>query len=165
MDHLDRDDDGGVARHELDPAPAAVAHPGQVVAREPDAGQHVDLPVALPRGVVDLQHRDRAEDAEVVDEDVDVGERGEQLLRALGGGDVGGDARDARAGELAAQLLHHAVHARPVAPVDDGVRAAAREPRHDRAPDALGRSADEGRAAAEVDLHVFEANGAQCRAA
>ena len=72
-------------------------------------------------------------------------------------GDVRGDAAQVRSRQLAAQLLHGRVHARRVATVDHDGRAARREPRRDRAADALGGPADEGRPAAEVELHRSEA--------
>ena len=104
VDHLLRDHDRGVRRHELHAPPAALGHPADVVAGQPDAGHHVDVPVALPQLVGDVEQRHRAEDPEVVDEDVDRGQRLEQRGRAVGGRDVGGGALEARVRLLGPQL-------------------------------------------------------------
>jgi hypothetical protein len=66
------------------------------VAGEPDGGDHVDLEVAPPGVVVDLEHGLGREDPEVVDEDV--GQGVEHGLRALRGREVGGDALHAELG-------------------------------------------------------------------
>jgi hypothetical protein len=154
VDHLPGDDDGGVARHEHHPAPPALAHARQIPARETDAGEHVDLPVAPPRVVVDLEHGLRLEDAEVVDEDVDVGERGRHRLGPRGGRDVGGDAVDPRVRPGGAELVDDPADAILAAAVDRRRSARLGEARRDHPPDALRRPADERGPSGEIDLHA-----------
>jgi hypothetical protein len=109
VDHLLGDHDRGVRRHELD-AP----------------------PVALPQLVGDVEQRRRAEDPEVVDQDVDRRQSVEQRGRAVGGRDVGGGALEARVGPLGSQLGHDRIDPGTVAAVHVRDRPALGRPRRDR---------------------------------
>ena len=73
VDHLDRDVHRRLRRDEDDPAPACGLHARQVMARQPHAAHEVDLDHPLPFGVGDLLERARLEDAQIVDQDVEVG--------------------------------------------------------------------------------------------
>lgn len=160
VDHFGGGDHGRVAGEVEHASPAPFLHAGQVRADEPDGGEDVDLEVAAPLGVVDLQRGDGAEDPEVVDEDVDVGHGpqhgGGALLRrqvAHGAGDV------VAAGALAhgADGLRDALLA---AAVDDDAGSRAGQAGGDGVADALGGTGDQGGAAGEVDLHeAFSSSG------
>ena len=152
MDHLGGDDDGGVAGDVEHPAPAAGGHARQVGADQPRRGQHVDLEVAPPVVVADLEGGLGAEDAQVVDQHVDVGLARGELGGALGRRDVGDHADDLAAG-LVAQVRDGAVHPRLGPPVDHHPGAGAGEIGGDGPADAARRAGDQGRPSGQVELH------------
>jgi hypothetical protein len=154
VDHLGRRDDGRVARDVLHAAPAARHHAGQVGAGEADAREHVDLEVAAPLVVGDGEGVGRAEDPEVVDEHVDLGERRDRARRALLGRDVGGERLDLGARMRGEQPVARGGRALLVAAVDDHAGARVEQPLRDRVADALRGARDEGGGSGEVDAHV-----------
>ncbi|GAA3408847.1 hypothetical protein GCM10018952_07380 [Streptosporangium vulgare] len=147
-------DDRGVARDVLDAAPGARRHPRQVGAGEADRGQDVHLEVAAPLVVGDLQGVLRLEDPEVVDQDVDVRQEVHGALRALLGGEIGGERDDPRAGDIGAQHVGGDLDLVGFAAVDGHCRARPREAGGDGRPDALGGSGDQRRPAGEIDMHA-----------
>ncbi len=74
MDHLAGNVERGLAGDEQHAAPAGLGHARRIVAREPHAAQHIDLEQAQPVGVGNLECRLALVDAEVVDQDVDLGQ-------------------------------------------------------------------------------------------
>ena len=83
-----------------------------------------------------------------------MGEGGGDGLGARRRRDVGRDAVEGRVRGGGAELVEHGVDPRGVAAVDRRRRAGGGQAGGDHAADALGRAADEGRAAGEVDLHA-----------
>jgi hypothetical protein len=93
----------------------------------------------------------RAEDADVVDEDVDIRIRGDQLRAPFRRGEV---AREARSGSLlAAQPLLRGIDALLAAAIDDHVRAGRNEALGGGEADARGGTGHQHRAACEMDMH------------
>ena len=87
------------------------------MAGEPDAAHNVDLEEPHPVGVGDLLEGLRLEDPDVVDQDVHVGDLANQILHAVGGGQVGIHARDLAAASQAPDLLHGLLDPLPVRPL------------------------------------------------
>jgi hypothetical protein len=77
-------------------------HARQVMTRQAHAAHEVDLDHPLPLIVRDLLERVRLEDAEIVDQDRDLGEAGQRQLRAPNGAEVGGQRLEVAAGWAAA---------------------------------------------------------------
>ena len=104
----------------------------------------------VPVGVADLGEGLGFVDAEIVDEDVNGGNRGDQRRGALGGRRVGKDGADrARCGQCGRGLVEF----RLVAAGDDDLDARLGEALGDREADAGGRSGDEGGLAFELQVH------------
>lgn len=124
------------------PPAAALGHARRVVLGEPDGRKHVRLEDAAPAFVVDLEDGQRDEGADVVAEDVDVGQ-----FRDQPGGAVGGDAPRA---QPRGSLAHIPA---TIATVDDYLGARGEERARDGLTDARGGPGYQGRAAAKVNVH------------
>jgi hypothetical protein len=81
VNHLGRDLDGAFARDEDDPSPVGALHGRQHQAGQADTTKHVDVKESPPVFVRDLLERLRFENPEVVDQDFDIGEAGDQRTR------------------------------------------------------------------------------------
>ena len=117
--------------------------PATVVAGEPNAAHHVRLEEAQPVGVADLLEWLRLEDAEVVDEHVDLRESLDGARAAFRARKIGRPALDSCARQLGAQPLHGRVDTRARAPVHDHPRAFACERTRDGESDAGRRARHE----------------------
>src|SRR6185436_8046809 len=111
----------------------------RVMAREAHAREYVDLEVALPLGVRDVEKRLARVDPEVVDEDVGLGNAREYGLRARGAGAIGGDALGLGAGQAVVQPRQRGVDGSLRAACDRDLRAFGGESARDRKADAGGR--------------------------
>ena len=74
VNHLGGSSNAGFTRQEEDASPTALDHFRCVVPRHADGAHHVDLEEPLPIVIRDFEERLRLEDAEVVDEDVGIGD-------------------------------------------------------------------------------------------
>ncbi|CAM5547914.1 hypothetical protein STENM223S_10557 [Streptomyces tendae] len=128
--------------------------------RAANAVYDVDLEVAAPLVVADLQRGSGAEDAEVVHEDVHVGQRRQCLLGALLGAEVGRDRHERAAGYVGPQPADALLQPAGVAPVDAHGGPGPGQPGGDRRPDALRGARHQCGASAEVQVHRL----APCRA-
>jgi hypothetical protein len=147
VDHLGRRDHRGIAGDVLDPAPTPIPHPGQVRPGQPDPGQHVHLEIAPPVRVGDLQGRLGAEDAQVADQDVDLRQDGQDVVRA--GRHVGRD-RDVVARREGGDRLVHRVR-RAAVDADPGTRGG--QPGRDGPADALRGTGHKRGLSREIQLH------------
>ncbi len=127
VDHLGGNGHRRIAGEVEDPSPAAVLHPGQVGADEPDGGEHVDLEVAAPLLVVDLQRGSGPEDAEVVDEDVDGGHGIDDCGGAVRGRQVAHRSDDGFATGFRARRADRCIDSLLTAAVEDDARTRAGE--------------------------------------
>jgi hypothetical protein len=75
-----------------DAAPVSFSHPGKISATQPHARHHVDIEQSLPFRVGNLFERFRLENAEIVDQDVDLRQTTEEVLATGWTGEVFGDA-------------------------------------------------------------------------
>lgn len=98
VDHVGGDIEGRLRRHEHHAAPAALGHAAGPGARQADAGEDVDLEIAAPFLIGRIEEVARAEDTEVVDEDVAIGLGFGQRRAAFGGAEVAGVADETAAG-------------------------------------------------------------------
>src|ERR1700677_4118217 len=98
MDHLDGDVDGGFAGDEDDAAPVAGLHAGEIHAAEADAAEDVDVEKAEPVLVGDGLEGLGLVDAEVIHEDVEVGDLCGEALDVGGMGEVADEGIDGRGG-------------------------------------------------------------------
>jgi hypothetical protein len=87
------------------------------VARQANSAQHVGLEEAQPVFVGDLLEGLGFEDAEVVDEDVDLGQLCDHVAAALGLSEVQRDAVDAGSGDIRLDSRHRLFDAPPGAAV------------------------------------------------
>jgi hypothetical protein len=85
------------------------------VSRKPDAAEHVNLEEADPIFIGDLSERHWLENAQIVDEHIDIGQAASQDVAPGGGAEIRGDAINGRVGELASQPVYGIV--------DSGLRA------------------------------------------
>jgi hypothetical protein len=102
--------------------------------------------------VADLEEGNRPEDAHIVHEDIDAPSLNDEPRRALGAGEIGGDADRTRA-DLRADPLNGLCHFLLGASVDDHLGALPGEPLGDGKADSCGRSRDQGPLAAEFQIH------------
>jgi hypothetical protein len=91
--------------------------------------------------------------ADVVDDDVGVGNLGDERLRAFHRREVGRDAGYVALGNSVPDLSHRLVDARVSATVDDDGRTGTRQPFRRCKPDPGCGPGHHGRPAAEVDTH------------
>ncbi len=145
-----------LAGDEHDAAPLlALEHPLQIMTRQPDAAHHIDLEHFCPVGILDVEERLGLVDAEIVDEDVDIGELRGQRRAALGAAEIQHRGVQLRRWRRLPDLCKGLIDCRLLAPVDDDFRAHLRKPRSRREPDAARRSGDERALSGEVDIHAF----------
>ena len=89
MHHLLRNEDAGFAGDEHDAAPVlAVQHPLQIMPGQAHAAHDVDLEHFGPVVILDIEKALGLVDAEIVDEDVDVGELRHQCGAARRGAEI-----------------------------------------------------------------------------
>ncbi len=160
MDHLGGDHDGGIAGEVQHATPVLLFHPGQVCANQAYGRQDVDLEVAAPFGVVDLQGRGGAEDTEVVDENIDRRHGRHHGRRALFRGEIPRCAGDHLAAGLDAHRTDGGCDTVGAAAVYDDVRAGLGESDGDGLADALRGAGDQRGAAGQIDLHSVPFVGA-----
>src|SRR5208282_6411797 len=111
VDHLRGDLQRALARNKDDAAPVCAFHRRQVTAGEAHPAQNIDLEEPKPVGVRDLLERLRLKDAEVVDQDVNVGMAANQFLDRRSRPKVPGESNKIAAGfglELSDRLFHAA---------------------------------------------------------
>jgi hypothetical protein len=136
-----------------DPAPIALHHARQIGPRQADAGHDVDLEEPRPFAVRDLEEILRAEDAEIVHEDVGGGLGGHQGRAALRCAEIGGDATDHGPGHRPPQRRDRGINAGLAAAVHDHPGAGLGETLGDGKADACGRARDDRGLVGQVDLH------------
>ena len=153
MDHLARNVQSGFARDEEDASPFALRHRARIVTRESNARKHVDLEVAQPLGVRDIEERHAGIDAEVIDEDVDLGDAREHGLRAFGARAVRSDTLRDNLRQVLAQAPEGGVDRGLRAPGDRDVRAFSGKPSCNRIADASGRAGDQRLSSFESKVH------------
>ncbi len=95
------------------------------------------------------------EDAEVVDEDLDLGHDGRDMGAALARAQVGGDAGDVGIAGLFSHLIDGVVYALRQSAVDNHCRPLAGQALCDCESDAGGRSADERDFSGDLQIHFF----------
>lgn len=149
MNHLRRGDNRGVTGDLDRAAPAALGHARQVATDKPHGRKHIHVEVGAPLLVGDLHRRNRPEDAEVVHQDVDVGQLTQQLGSSLLRRDVGGNTQDV---ELA-QFGDGLIDAGRRTTVDGDAGTATCKLLGDGQPDALRRARDECGLSGQFDVH------------
>ena len=159
MDHFGRDVQCRFAGDELDPAPAALLHAAGIVAGQAHAAEQVDLQHRLPLGIVDLEERHRAVDAQVVDQDVDLRARGSQRGGALGRTGIGNHTGGRRRTGLLIDLLQRRFHALRAAPADGDRCPGLTQANGDCQANALGGGGDQGGTVIQIDLHRGDSSG------
>lgn len=127
---------------------------GQGTPRQPYAAHEVDVDVALPLVVGDVLERRPVKQADVVHEDVYLAQGPEQVGHLLGLGKVRGEAGDVGARDLVHQPLHRHAHPGVVSSVDDDGGPLGGKIPGDGIADPLGRAADEGALAGQLQVHV-----------
>ena len=129
--------------------------PAEVGAAQPHAAQDVDLEEAPPVLVGDLLERLRLEDAEVVDQDVDVGKRSRQgRSTASAVAEVAGEALDLRARmQGGGMLAHGGVDVASDRPLTMTRAPSRGELAGDGEADALGRAGDESGLVVQFQVH------------
>ncbi|MNY54391.1 hypothetical protein D3C86_1902580 [compost metagenome] len=80
--------------------------------RKPNAAEYVGLEETQPIFIADLLERFRLEDAEVVDQHVDLLKLAKQRLTAFTATQVGGDPGDGRAGKVSSELVYRSIDSR-----------------------------------------------------
>ena len=131
----------------------ALGHRRSITAGEAHAAQHIDFEQAQPVAVRDLEERLALVDAEVVDQDVDVGDAREHRFRPRGGGAIRSDAIRLGVADRVAQPRERCI--------DRGLGAAGeRDPRtlcgqamRDGIADATGRAGDQCVAILQLQIH------------
>lgn len=151
--HVGGDVHSRLAADEQDAPPAALDHARQGVPGEPDATHHVDVEVALPLGVLDVLEDGEVEDADVVDQDVDIAQPLEQMDHLAGIGEVGGDPGDVRPGMGAPQARGRGLDAALASPVDHDRGPLRGQRLSDRVADPLRRPAHERPLAHQLQIH------------
>src|SRR6185312_6310808 len=127
MDHFSGNLHGAFARNENDAAPVAFSHPRQKRPAEADAGHDVDLEETQPVVVGNFFEGLGFEDAEVVDEDVNVAEPADEGGAAFFVAEIAGDAFDAGVGHFGVQFVNGKGDALFRAAIDDDAGAFAGE--------------------------------------
>ena len=119
-------------------------HARQIGPRQAHAGHDVDLEEPRPFAVRDLEEVLRAEDADIVHENVG-GRLGLHQRRApLGGAEIGRHAADRGAGTACSQRGERGIDGGLLAAVDHDLAPAAAEALGDGEADAGGRAGDDG---------------------
>ena len=148
MDHLGGWQQAAFRSDEEDAAPVAIDHAGEIVAGEARAAHHIHLEDMMPVGVADVGEVLRFVDAQIVDEDVGVGDGGDQGGGALRRGGIGEDGID-----RAADLRGGGVQLGLAAAGDGDGNALLGQAPGDGETDAGGRSGDDGALAHELQIH------------
>ena len=91
MDHFGGDLEPRFTRDENDPAPVAFFHPAQVSSAQAHPGENIDGEEFLPFRVADLFKRLRLKNADIVDQDVDLGQLPNDFGATFGRAEIGGD--------------------------------------------------------------------------
>ena len=119
---------------------------------------HIDFEHPGPVGILDIEKAFRLVDAEIVDEDIDLGELRRQRRAALGAAEI--DRRRMHLGirrglpDFGRGFSDRAL----LASVDDDFRAHLREPDRGRKPDAARRAGDERGLSCQVEIHELLPN-------
>jgi hypothetical protein len=150
VDHLLGDHDRGVAGDLDDSAPATLGHRGQVGTDKSRRCKNIHLEVPAPLLVGDLPRWGGAEDTEVVDQDVDLGQLAHQVGHTVVVGHVGGDTDD-----VTVELGNDLVDAFGGAPIDRDAGTRVCQRLRDGHADALGRAGDERRLSRQIDVHAL----------
>jgi hypothetical protein len=104
--------------------------------------------------VRDLLERARLVDAQVVDQDVELGEAVQRRLRAVRRGEVGRQRFQPRVGVGRADAADRLVDARLAAAVDDHAGALPGQRLRDGEADPGGRAGDQGQLAVQLQVHA-----------
>ncbi len=115
------------AGDEDDPAPVARSHAADIVSGQTNATHHIGLKKAQPILIADLLEGLGLENAEVVDQQVDLGQLLDQSLTTLGTAEVGGNAADAGRWELGAQLRQCSIDPRLRPAIEGHLRTLAQQ--------------------------------------
>ncbi|KAG1218763.1 hypothetical protein G6F35_008060 [Rhizopus arrhizus] len=153
LDHVGRNVARRFGGYDQPAAPAGIDPGRQQRTRQAHAGHHVGLPVAFPGGVVGLEEVLRAEDAGVVDQDVDLGQAGQQRFGTGRIREVSRDTKHMGTRYRGEQVLACAFNAVGTAAVEDHRGPGRGQALRDRQADAGGGGGDQCGAAAEFDLH------------
>ena len=92
MNHFAGDDEAGLAGDEDDSAPIPRQHARQITTRKADPAHHIDFEIAPPVVVAGVRKAFAFIDAEIVDEDIDLGLGLQDRRRAGFRSGIGGDA-------------------------------------------------------------------------
>lgn len=106
------------------------------MAGKPDPAEHVSFKEAEPVFIRNLLERFQLEDAEIVDEHIDIGQPADQQLTAVAAAEICRDTIDGRARQLASQPRYRVAHARFCPAIHRNVRALARQRASGCEPDA-----------------------------
>lgn len=112
--------------------------------RQAHAAEHIDLEELPPQRVVDFKELARTVDAEVVDEDIGLGPRGDQRTAALRSANVSGHADGIVATAGLAQPGERGVHAFLRAADERNAGAGIGQPGGDGKADAASGAGDDG---------------------
>lgn len=154
VDHVGRDLDAGFTADEDHAAPVAFLHRGQVAARQAHPAHHVDVEVALPVGIGDVAERLAFEDAQIADEDVDLGKALRDLLRTPCRRQIADEGLDLGVRSDRPDTGDSVGDCRCLAAIDDDARAFDRQHAGDGEADALAGAGDQGELAVQLQIHA-----------
>jgi hypothetical protein len=155
VNHFDRDLQRRLARHEHDAAPTALAHLRQIGARDANAAQDIDFEHLAPFVVGEVNEAfARIHGAEVVDEDVDGGDRPFHFFGAFRGREIPRRGRNRGARKRGRDVGDGAIDALRSAAVHPDMRAGLRQSCRDREADAGGRPRDQGGLSRKIEIHA-----------
>jgi hypothetical protein len=152
VDHLGGNLNAAFARNEDDPAPVGAPHRRQAETGEADTAQHVGGKEPHPVDVGDLGKWRGLEDAEIVDQDFDVGILPHQRLGGIGSGEIAGEPQHVAAGGRA-DGRHGSVHGGLGAAIDDHPGAFGGEPDGDGVTDSRRAAGDQRQPVLEFHVH------------
>jgi len=165
MHHLLRNENRGFAGDEHDAAPVLrIEHALQIVPRQPHPAHDVDFEHFGPVVILDIEEGFGLVDAEIVDQNVDLGELRHQSGAAFGVAEI--EHRRMRPGGRYSLFdLRDGLGDRGgFAAVDDDFRAHVRQPGDGGEPDAAGRAGDQRALSGEVDVHsIIPFGRSSCR--